>query len=116
MAIYNPSIFAAINRLLNKQMFTRDEFIHHNDSYHSFMHHGSFSNINHDDAVVHVNEEFSLASKQLNVADFLHYIWHFLCFSMKETGTTLHRHKIPANQFVRQRLTVDDYLDLEPAY
>lgn len=109
--LYNPfSIFAAINRLLDKQMFTRDEFIHHNDSYHSFMHHGSFSNINHDDAVVHVNEEFSLASKQLDVADFLLITFGTsYVFRWKETGTIVGNcHKIPANQFVRQRLTVDE--------
>ena len=109
--LYNPfSIFAAINRLLDKQMFTHDDFIHHNGSYHSFMHHGSFSNINLDDAVVHINKEFSFASKQLEGADFLLITFGTsYVFRWKETGEIVGNcHKIPANEFVRQRLTVEE--------
>ena len=56
--LYNPdSIYNAIKRLLDKQEFTQKDFIHHNQSYHSFMHHGSFSNSKLDDALNKVNKE-----------------------------------------------------------
>ena len=109
--LYNPfSIAGAINRLLDKQKFTPDEFIHYNDSYHSFMHHGSFSNPNLDNAAVHINKEFSLASTQLEAADYLLITFGTsYVFRWKETGGIVGNcHKIHANQFVRERLTVEE--------
>lgn len=109
--LYNPiSIYNAINRLLNKQEFTQKDFVHHNDSYHSFMHHGSFSKNKQEDALHSVNNEFYKAASQIDAADFLLITFGTAyVFRWNDTGDIVGNcHKIPANQFTRERLTVDE--------
>ncbi len=111
--LYNPSsISNAINRLIDRQDFTKENFVSHNNSYHSFMHHGSFSSTTLNDALCNVNKEFRLASTQLEVADFLLITFGTsYVFRWKETGEIVGNcHKIPANQFVRERLTIDQII------
>ncbi len=109
--LYNPfSIRTAINRLLDKEGYTEQEFIHHNNMYHSFMHHGSFSNTNLDTAVKKVNEIFNIAVAQLEDADFLLITFGTsYVFRWKETGKIVGNcHKIPSDRFSRERLTVEE--------
>lgn len=109
--LYNPvSIFNAITRLLNKQEFSEKDFIYHNDSHHSFMHHGSFSNIKIEDAITKVNQDFNLAVSQLEVSDFLLITFGTsYVFRWNESGEIVGNcHKKPASQFTRERLTVED--------
>lgn len=109
--LYNPvSIYNAINRLLDKHEFSKKEFILHNHSYHSFMHHGSFSNSNIDAALCKVNKEFNVAAAQLDMADFLLITFGTAyVFRWNETGEIVGNcHKIPASQFTRERLTVEE--------
>lgn len=109
--LYNPdSIYYAINRLLDNQEFTQNDFIHHNQSYHSFMHHGSFSKSKLDETLQNVNEEFKIAASQLEDADFLLITFGTAyVFKYNQTGVIVGNcHKIPANQFTRERLTVKE--------
>lgn len=109
--LYNPlSISQAINRLLAKKEFSSEDFVHHNDSYHSFMHHGLFSNPCIAEAVNHVNNQFDIASEQLNNANYLlitfgtSYVFRWL-----DTGEVVGNcHKIPASKFQRERLTIEE--------
>ncbi len=109
--LYNPfSISRAINRLLDKRAFSTEDFVQHNNSYHSFMHHGSFSNPNLNDALSDINKEFALASTQLEDADYLLITFGTAyVFRWKATSEIVGNcHKIPANLFVRERLTIDE--------
>ena len=109
--LYNPfSISHAIDRLLDKRKFSSEDFVQHNNSYHSFMHHGSFSNPNLNDALSHINKEFNLASSQIEKADYLLITFGTAyVFRWKETDEIVGNcHKIPANQFARERLTIDE--------
>ena len=108
--MYNPiSIYNAMNRLLDNETFTEMDFIHHNHLYHSLMHHGSFSKSNLDDAVEHVNNELYYASNQLNNADVLLITFGTsYVFRWNESGEVVGNcHKIPANRFTRERLSVE---------
>lgn len=109
--MYNPfSIHRGINRLLDKIAFTKGEFILHNDLYHSFMHHGSFSGASLDEAVSAVNDKFISASQQLENADVLLITFGTsYIFRWKETDEVVSNcHKIPADKFIRQRLTIEE--------
>ena len=109
--LYNPfSISRAINRLLDKKLFSDEDFVQHNNTYHSFMHHGSFSNPSLNDALSHINNEFALASTQLEAADYLLITFGTAyVFRWKNTNEIVGNcHKIPANRFVRERLTIDE--------
>ena len=108
--MYNPvSIYNAINRLLDNKKFTSKDFIYNNHLYHSLMHHGSFSNSNLNDAVMLVNNEFEQASNQLNNANVLLITFGTsYVFKWKESGEIVGNcHKIPANRFTRERLTIE---------
>ncbi|MDD3728540.1 MAG: GSCFA domain-containing protein, partial [Dysgonamonadaceae bacterium] len=96
--------------LLDEVPFSEKDFIFHNGMYHSFMHHGSFSRINLKEAVENVNHNFNSASDYLKNADFLLITFGTsYVFRWKESGEIVGNcHKIPADKFSRERLTVDD--------
>ena len=109
--LYNPmSISQSINRLLDKKEFSSDDFVHHNDNYHSFMHHGVYSNPSIDEAVGNVNNQFKTASAQLASADYLLITFGTsYVFKWIETGEVVGNcHKIPASKFKRERLTIEE--------
>ncbi len=111
--LYNPlSINNAINRMLDKKTFCEQDFINYNNRYHSLMHHGSFSNANLNEAIDNVNAEFNSASDQLENADVLlitfgtSYVFRWT-ESKEIVGNC---HKIPADRFTRERLSVENIL------
>lgn len=109
--LYNPtSIYNSLNRLLDKREFDEEDFIHHNQLHHSFMHHGSFSRTNLGEAVRNINEEFDLASNQLENADILMITFGTsYVFKWNETGEIVGNcHKLPSNEFTRERLTIEE--------
>lgn len=107
--LYNPiSISNAINRLLDNAEFEPTDFISHNELYHSFMHHGSFSRFSLDEAVENVNQKFRVASQQLDGVDYLLITFGTsYVFKWNKTGQIVGNcHKLPACEFTRERLTV----------
>lgn len=109
--LYNPiSIYNAMTRLLDKRGFGVDDFIPHNNLHHSFMHHGSFSKTNLNDAVASVNDSFALASSQLRSADILLITFGTsYVFRWNKSGEIVGNcHKIPGSEFTRERLTIEE--------
>ena len=113
--LYNPlSIYNGINRILDLLAFSEKDFILHNDLYHSFMHHGSFSRSHVSDAVEYVNNELNTASNQLKNADVLLITWGTsYVFRLKESNEVVANcHKISADNFTRERISVDDIISM----
>ena len=111
--MYNPySIYNSINRLLDAMTFSEKDFILHNDLYDSLMHHGSFSRTHLSDAIDNANNEFNIASDQLKNADILLItLGTSYVFRWKESNEVVANcHKIPADKFTRERMTVDDII------
>lgn len=109
--LYNPiSIYNTVNRLLNKNLFTEEDFIFHNNQFHSLMHHGSFSRPRLNEAIQHVNNEFNVAATKLENADVLLITFGTsYIFKWNETKEVVGNcHKIPANRFTRTRLSVEE--------
>ena len=108
--LYNPiSISNAVNRLLDKKYFSEHDFIHHNDYYHSLMHHGSFSDTNLDRAIEQVNIEFNMAYNQLEKADVLLItLGTSYVFRWKESKEVVGNcHKIASDKFSREMLSIE---------
>lgn len=108
--LYNPlSIFNVVKRLLDNETFREKDFIYFNNRYHSLMHHGSFSNTQLEEAIKHVNDEFSLASNQLEKANVLLITFGTsYVFRWNDSGEIVGNcHKIPADRFTRERLSVE---------
>ena len=109
--LYNPlSILNAINRLLDKKLFLEDDFHFYNGLYHSFMHHGSFSNSNLTDAIENANNAFNIASAKLENANALLVTFGTsYVYRLKASGDVVGNcHKLPADYFVRDRLSIEE--------
>lgn len=112
--LYNPvSISNSLKRLLEDKHFDKSELVYNNEMYHSFMHHGSFSDVNEQLCLKRINHRYSLASNFLKEADILlitfgtAYAFNFL----KTQHIVSNCHKFPANSFERRRLSIDTIVE-----
>ncbi len=99
---YNPaSISNAIHRLITSQPYTETDLIYHNEQYHSFDHHSSFSAATPEETLWRINQLLDAASKTLKNTSVL-----FLTpgtshiFRLKENGRIVSNcHKLPGTRF-----------------
>lgn len=107
--LYNPlSIAQAIERLLTGKPFTADELFQHNGLWHSWLHHGSFSDQSKEKALEKMNERFTLASQNLKKIDLLTITFGSAWVYEFNGIVVTNCHKVPNNLFVRRRLTIDE--------
>ncbi len=108
---YNPaSIATAINRLLEPVPYTEKDLVYHDELFHSFDHHGSFSRSTEKETLEVINSNLEIASKALKEADVL-----FLTFGtahafslLSNQKTVSNCHKLSGNQFERFMLSPGD--------
>lgn len=113
--LYNPySVGNALQWLLDERKFDANDLFQHNGLWHSFMHHGRFSSAKQQEVLEKINSRIGFSSDWLCEADFL-----FLTFGTawiyryRETGDVVANcHKVPAAKFVRERLSVDEIVDI----
>ena len=112
--LYNPvSVAHALEFLLQKKYFTKNDLVQHDGLWHSFFHHSRFSSADASQALENINERIARSSQILNKADFL-----FITFGtawvyeyLPTLQTVSNCHKIPAKEFRRFRLTVDEIVN-----
>ena len=112
--LYNPvSIARALQRLLSGEPFTREELFRHNGLWHSYMHHGRFSHADPVTALQGINDRFNQSATNLRTADFLFItLGTAWIYELKSTGKAVANcHKVPANEFRRFRLTVQEAVE-----
>ena len=113
--LYNPlSVANGLQLLLEKKRFSSDDLFEHNGLWHSFSHHGRFSNTEQNVVLDDINTRIKSSATFLKQADFL-----FLTFGTawiyryKESGELVSNcHKIPAREFVRERLSVQQIVEI----
>lgn len=108
--LYNPvSIDQALTRLMDGNAFTADELSYHDGLYHSFDHHGSFSNADPVQALAHINAAFDKAEEGLRQTDCLILTFGTAwLYRRADTGAVVANcHKWPAAFFTRESLDVD---------
>ncbi len=90
---YNPySIANAIHRLLDGKLYTEKDLVFHDELYHSFDHHGSFSKSSVEETLNVINENLIHASEDLKNASVLFLTFGTShVFSLKEDGRWGHR-------------------------
>lgn len=109
--LYNPkSIAQALCRLIDRRPFTKEDLFEHKGIYHSFSHHSIFSNTDINKCMEGINARFEKSIADLDHADLLIVTFGTAyVFKSKETGLVVGNcHKLPANQFTRYRLNVED--------
>lgn len=108
---YNPlSIAKALEHLLDNKQLTLNDLFEHEGRWHSFMHHSRFSATTSTACLKGINERIKKSSANIKQIDFLFITFGTACvYELKETGTIVSNcHKLPANFFIRRRLTVDE--------
>jgi hypothetical protein len=112
--LYNPaSIGTTLRRINDGTLFTEDELIFRDGLYHSFFHHGAFSNTNKVDCLSAINEALRIATGNLHRADTLlitfgtSYVFKYLL----SNSIVANCHKFPASDFERFRLTTDEIVN-----
>jgi hypothetical protein len=112
--LYNPSSVAnACIHLANPKPFTTGDLFLYNEMYNSFMHSSKFSHADRDECLRLINSSLTESAKRF--ASINHLIITFgtaYVYKLKSTGQTVANcHKLPAAQFIRERLTTDEIVD-----
>lgn len=111
--LYNPiSIANCLNELLGTNTTLSDSLVvQHNGMYHSLLHHGSFSRAN----IIGFKEVTDLSIEQgrqwLNEADVIIITFGTAWVYEKDGEVVANCHKMPSNDFVRRRLSVDEIVN-----
>ena len=110
--LYNPiSIAQSIERLLADEPFTADELFYHNALWHSWMHHGSFSDSTSEHTLDHINQRYLSACANMSHIDVLMLTFGSSWVYEYDGQVVANCHKVPNNRFVRRRLTIDEITD-----
>ncbi|MCF8373955.1 MAG: GSCFA domain-containing protein [Bacteroidales bacterium] len=109
--IYNPaSISSSIEILVDKKIFTEEDVSFANERWFSFYHHSDFSNRDKDKCLDLINFGISASHDNLKTADYLFITlgtsWVFKL--QKNNRVVSNCHKLPAYEFSRHRLSVED--------
>lgn len=112
--VYNPlSAYESVCRLLEKNDFSENDLFLHNGLYHSYAHHGDFSDINKDACLKKISERFAQATNALSVTTiFLITFGTAYVYKLAASGEVVNNcHKVPAQNFTRFRLTVNEIVE-----
>lgn len=108
--MFNPaSISQAYQNIIRNQTFTTADLVHHNGLWHSMQHHGSFSDPNPETVLQKINLSHPKT-------------YHYIIITLGTAWVYKYRdqivancHKLPASEFTRSRLTVQECIkSLEP--
>jgi GSCFA family len=113
--LFNPgSIAIALNRIINKTYFTPEDLSFDGKLYHSFDHHGRFSNPFKEEAVKQINKSIDEAHHHLQNGKFLLITFGSAwIYRQLSTGRIVANcHKFSQNQFSKELLAYPDILQL----
>lgn len=113
--IYNPiSIANSLTRIVNNQLYTEQELSEQHKKWFSFDHHGSFSSFNQQECLTKINNEITCAYQHLQetktIVFTLGTAWVYENIENKKLVANCH--KIPAKNFTKRLLTVDEIVQL----
>lgn len=110
--MFNPqSIAATIERLAEGRLFTEEELHSRGDLWFAYEAHGAFDGIDKDIVVERLNAAVRRGSEALKEADTVVITLGTAWVYEREGRVVANCHKMPASDFVRRRLSVDEVVD-----
>ena len=109
--LYNPlSVVEALWQILSHQTYTEEDLFCAGGSWHSWMHHSSFSDVTAASCLSSINRRLAQASAVLPQLDWLVITWGtaFAYWLKEKTMVVGNCHKQPDSLFTRQLLTVGE--------
>lgn len=131
--LYNPaSIASALRRIMYDREIGMEDLVEHEGLWHSWHHHGSFSRPTAEECLEACNSSLHRAHEALKQASLLMitfgsaWVYDLVCskqcvvcsdatqdgVSPLNTMTVANCHKLPQDNFVRRRMSVDDIVSL----
>ena len=109
--LYNPaSIAKTLSGVMNREMAL--DIVQHNGLWHSMMHHGTFSHPDKDVLLARCEESQTLLRTALQNASTIIVTFGTAWVYEWQGEVVANCHKLPANQFVRRCLTVDEIVGM----
>ncbi len=111
---YNPeSMMVALRRLISGMPYKEDELVYHDELYHSFDHHGSFSRSTAEETLQVINSNLAIASEALKKASvlFLTFGTAHVFLLKKEDRVVSNCHKLSGSMFDRSIMTPEEIAD-----
>jgi hypothetical protein len=109
--VYNPSsVIRTLSTIIPGKQFELNDLYNHNGTWLSFSHHTDYSSDDPSQLLAKINNNSALASQFLKKARFLFITFGTArVFRLKQTGGIVSNcHKLPADFFERELLTVDE--------
>lgn len=112
--LYNPlSIAKALEQILEKKAYTKEDLFFSDGLWHSWMHHGDFSAPSREEALALMNFRLAKAKENLAEADWLVMTWGTAyVYIHRETGEVVGNcHKQPEKTFRRLRQNAEAFVE-----
>ncbi len=112
--LYNPvSIINDLEIIINKKLLAESDLYYYNEQWLSFNHYSAFSNPDKKECLRQINEKIESASSFLHDASYLFITFGTAwVYEFKKSGKIVANcHKIPANEFKRYLLDVNDIVN-----
>lgn len=109
--VYNPlSVKLVLNKLIESYQYSQADLFNYEGIWSSFDHHSRFSDIDAAVCLQKINDRLTYSAQFLAKARFLFITFGTsYVYTRKSDGKVVSNcHKLPANEFFRSRLTVDD--------
>ena len=112
-ALYNPaSIASALYRLIDDRELTKADLVKHENLWHSWHHHGSFSRPTVEEALTVCNARIHQAHNAFKDARLLMITFGTAWVFEHDGEVVANCHKLPAYLFMRRKMTVEEIVDM----
>lgn len=111
--LYNPaSIAAALHRIIDDREIDASDLVQHEELWHSWHHHGSFSRPTKEECLKVCNSRINQAHRALKEATLLIVTFGTAWVFEHDDSVVANCHKLPPQEFVRRRMTVEEIVAL----
>lgn len=110
---YNPiSIADILQIIMDLTKFGINDVFVHNNLYHSFMHHSSFSCSDINQILHKINSNIEFSHNFLKNTNFLFITYGTSIVYTKDNKIVNNCHKLPSSVFLQKRLSIDEIFDM----
>lgn len=111
--LYNPaSIAAALHRLIDDREIDADDLVQHEELWHSWHHHGSFSRPTAEETLTACNDRIHQSHRAFREANLLMVSFGTAWVFEHDGAVVANCHKLPPWEFTRRRMTVEEIVSL----